>query len=270
MSLLAGLALLLALQPGAAADPEIAHLDVTLSAARMEAGVEGGVDVVARYQLLLPDGATSVALRGVAFFGARPAALRASLNGEPVEVELGPRELGEAWDSTGVSGLVRFAPAARAESVARDGDGDGGDGIGSGDIPGLPSRSGEAGTAMLELRYRVDGSLRRRGSDLEVAVPLLLVSGKPSGSREDLFTLRVELPPELEVYEFFPTVPRSIVRDGESVAHLLTLQAIPAVVRWRGRMGEARLITFQTTVDLVTIALLVLLSAVTYKVIRAA
>jgi hypothetical protein len=123
---------------------------------------------------------------------------------------------------------------------------------------------------MLELRYRVDGSLRRRGSDLEVAVPLLLVSGKPSGSREDLFTLRVELPPELEVYEFFPTVPRSIVRDGENVAHLLTLQAIPAVVRWRGRMGETRLVTFQTTVDLVTIALLVLLSAVTYKVIRAA
>ena len=271
MSLLAGLALLLALQPGAATDPEIAHLDVTLSAAHMEAGAEGGVDVVARYQLLLPDGATSVALRGVAFFGARPAALRASLNGAPVEVELGPRELGGAWDSTGVSGLVRFAPAARAEGVARDGAGDGGgDGIGSGDIPGLPSRSGEADTATLELRYRVDGSLRRRGSDLEVAVPLLLVSGKQSGSREDLFTLRVELPPELEVYEFFPTVPRSIVRDGESVAHLLTLQAIPAVVRWRGRMGESRLITFQTTVDLVTIALLVLLSAVTYKVIRAA
>jgi hypothetical protein len=267
MSFLAGLALLLALQPGAAADPEIAHVDVTLSAARMEAGVDGGVDVVARYQLLLPDGASSVALRGVAFFGARPAALRASLNGAPVEVELGPRELGGAWDSTGVSGVVHFAPTARAEGVERDGDGDGG---GSGAALGLSSRSGEAGTAMLELRYRVDGSLRRRGSDLEVAVPLLLVSGKPSGSREALFTLRVELPPELEVYEFFPTVPRSIVRDGENVAHLLTLQAIPAVVRWRGRMGETRLVTFQTTVDLVTIALLVLLSAVTYKVIRAA
>jgi hypothetical protein len=269
MSFLAGLALLLALQPGEAADPEIARLDVTLSAARMEAGVDGGVDVVARYQLLLPDGTSSVALRGVAFFGARPAALRASLNGEPVEVELGPRELGGAWDSTGVSGIVRFAPTARAEGVAGDGD-DAGDAVGSGEAPGLPSRSGEAGTAMLELRYRVDGSLRRRGSDLEVAVPLLLVSGKPAGSREDLFNLRVELPSELEVYEFFPTVPRSIVRDGESAAHLLTLQAIPAVVRWRGRMGEARLITYQTAVDLVTIALLVLLSAVTYKVIRAA
>lgn len=241
MATLAGLALLLALQQGAAPGPEIVHLGVELSASHAGAASATGVDVVARYQLLLPDTVSSVALRGVAFFGARPLELGATLDGEPVEVELGPRELRGVEDSTGLAGVVRFARAARA-----------------------------GGTAMLELRYRADGSIRRRGSDVEVAVPLLLVAGRPSGSREDLFDLRVELPPGLEVYEFFPTVPRSVVHDGESAAHVLTLQAIPAVVRWRGRMGEARLFTYQTTVDLVTIALLVLLSAVTYRVIRAA
>ena len=234
--------MLMALQQGAAAGPEIAHLEVALSAARAGSVSETGVDVVARYQLLLSDTASGVTLRGVAFFGARPTGIQASLDGEPVEAGLGPTELGGALDSTGVSGFVRFAPSARA---------------------------GGAGAATLELRYRAEGSIRRRGSGVEVVVPLLLVSGKPSDSREDLFNLRVELPPELEVYEFFPTVPRSIVRDGESAAHLLTLQAIPAVIRWRGQMGEARLITFQTAVDLVTVALLVLLSAVTYRVIRA-
>jgi hypothetical protein len=131
-------------------------------------------------------------------------------------------------------------------------------------------RAGMSDSATLELRYRVDGAIRRRGSDLEVAVPLLLVAGRASDSRKDLFDLRVELPGDLRVYEFFPTVPRTVTRDGESAVHVLTLQAIPAVVRWRGRMGETRLFTYQTTVDLVTVALLVLLSVVTYRVIRAA
>jgi hypothetical protein len=241
--------MLMALQQGAAAGPEIAHLEVALSAARAGSVSETGVDVVARYQLLLSDTASGVTLRGVAFFGARPLELSATLDGEPVDVELGPRELRGVGDSTGLAGVVRFAARSHERGAAGGAAGD---------------------TATLELRYRADGSIRGRGSDVEVAVPLLLVAGRPSGSREDLFELRVELPRELEVYEFFPTVPRAVTRDGESAVHVLTLQAIPAVVRWRGRMGEARLFTYQTTVDLVTIALLVLLSAVTYRVIRAA
>lgn len=247
MAPLVGIVLLLALQQGAIAGPEITHLGVELSAARAGVASETSVDVVARYQLHLPDSASAVALRGVAFFGARPLELGAMLDGELAEVELGPREVngggggGEAWDSAGFAGVVRFAP-----------------------------RAGMSDSATLELRYRVDGAIRRRGSDLEVAVPLLLVAGRASDSREDLFDLRVELPGDLRVYEFFPTVPRAVTRDGESAVHVLTLQAIPAVVRWRGRMGETRLFTYQTTVDLVTVALLVLLSVVTYRVIRAA
>ncbi len=265
MAPLAGIVLLLALQQGAVAGPEITHLGVELSAARAGVASETGVDVVARYQLLLPDSASEVALRGVAFFGVRPLELSATLDGEAADVELGPRELdgGEAWDSTGFAGVVRFAPRSRgaAGSTSR---GDGGE------PPAHAPRAGAPDTATLVLRYRAEGAIRRRGSDLEVAVPLLLVAGRPSDSREDLFDLRVELPGELRVYEFFPTVPRTVARDGESAAHALTLQAIPAVVRWRGRMGEARLFTYQTTVDIVTVALLVLLSAVTYRVIRAA
>jgi hypothetical protein len=229
--------MLLALQQAAVAGPEISHVDVKLSTER----AAEGVDVVARYQLRLPDTTTSVTLRGVAFLGARPAELRASLDGEPVDAEFGHGELAGVRDSTGLAGIVRFAP-----------------------------RTGGADTTTLELRYRADGSVRLANGDVDVVVPLLLVSGKASGSREDFFRLHVELPSELNVYEFFPTVPRSVTRNGEITDHLLTLQSIPAMVRWRGRVGEERVVTFQAAVDLFTIAVLVLLSAVTYRVIRAA
>lgn len=237
MHLLAGFSMLLALQQGVAAGPEISHVDVKLSPAH----TANGVDVVARYQLRLPDTVVSVALRGVAFQGTRLVELRASLDGEPVDAELGPGELAGMRDSTGLAGFVRFAP-----------------------------RTGETDTATLELRYRADGSVQREGGDVDVVVPLLLVSGKPSGSRDDLVRLQVELPSELDVYEFFPTVPRSVAHNGEIADHVLMLQAIPAMIRWRGQTGEERVLTFQAMVDLFTIAVLVLLAVVTYRVIRAA
>lgn len=237
--------MILALQQTAAAGPEITHLDVKMS----PAPTGEGVDVVARYQLLLPDAAASVALRGVAFLGARPAELRATLDGVPVDAELGPAQLAGARDSTGLTGMVRFAPRV-------EGGGGGG--------------GGGADSATLELRYRAEGSVRGAGDDVRAVVPLLLVSGEASGSREDLFRLQVELPSELNVYEFFPTVPRTTTRNGESTDHVLTLQAIPAMVRWRGQVGEERVVTFQAAVDLFTIALLIALAVITYRVIRAA
>ena len=237
--LVAGLSMILALQQGVAAGPEISHADVRVSLTQPGERV----DVVARYQLQLPENTESLSLRGVAFLGARPAELRASLDGQPVAVELGYAELdgGSARDSTGLTGVVRFSPRA----VGAD-------------------------STILELRYRADGAARGEGTDVDVVVPMLFVSGKTAGSREDLFRLEVELPSELSVHEFFPTVARSITRDGETTHHMLTLEAIPAMVRWRGQMGEERVVTFQAAVDLFTIAVLVLLSAVTYRVIRAA
>jgi hypothetical protein len=235
--LLAGFALLLALQQTVAAGPEISHVDVRMSPT--PAGE--GVDVVARYELRLPDAAASVALRSVAFLGARPVELSATLEGEPVDVELGPGQFAGAPDSTGLTGVVRFEP-----------------------------RKAGGDSATLELRYRANGSVRERGDDVRVVVPLLLVVGKPADSREELFRLQVKLPSELHVYEFFPTVPRSVAQNGESTDHVLTLQAIPAMVRWRGQVGKERVVTFQGAVDLFTIAVLVLLSAITYRVIRAA
>ena len=231
MHLLVGLVTALALQLPMAPRPQVSHVDLAVSLTQLG----GHVDVVVRYRLQLQAGADDIPVHTIAFLGAQPTELRAFVDEHPAEAKLNSSKL------SGLSGLVR-----------------------------LPFKRTNAGVANLELRYRVDSSVHRNGNVLDVTVPVLLVSGDPTGSPEDFLVARVQLPAEHVIAEFFPTVPRSVERSGGMRTYTLALQTVPAMIRWHSRIGDPPLVPFGLMVDLLTISALVVLSIFTYRVLRAA
>lgn len=225
--------LLLALAPQlpAAAEPEISSVHMTVSLTQPGERV----DVAIRYQLQLPAGTDAIPLHAIAFLDARPTEVRAFVDGQPVGAELSG------------SGGASLAGAVR-----------------------LSSRRSQAGLADLELRYRVDGSARRNRGNLDVTVPVLFVTGRPSGSPEDFFAASVQVPAEHVIYELFPTVPRSVEHSAGGSSYTFALQAVPSMIRWHSSFGTPPLVPFELMVDLFTIAVLLLLSFLTYRVLRGA
>ena len=216
-------------EPLEAAEPEIAS--VGLVAQFPDKG--DYVDVRVRYRLRADSVTHAIPLRVLSFFGAEPTDIRAAVGGRQIEVRL---------------------DHSRAPLL-------------TGTIS-LPQALGTGEEIDLELRYRVRGAVRGGSDDWDAAVPVLLVEGRPGGSSEDFFTAVARLPPDRVVVESFPTVPRRMEETDAGRHYSLTLQVVPAMVRWRGGVGEPPLFSFERTVDILILGLLLVLSLIAYRTLR--
>ena len=193
------------------------------------------MDVRVRYRLRADSVTHAIPLRVLSFFGAEPTDVRAAVGGWQIPVQLNH---------------------ARAPLL-------------TGTVP-LPAPLSSGEEIDLELRYRVRGAVRGGEDDWDAAVPVLLVEGRPRGSPEDFFTAEARLPAGRVVLESFPTVPRRMEETDAGRRYSLTLQVVPAMVRWRGGTGEAPLLSFERRVDALILGLLAVLLGVAYRTLRAA
>lgn len=175
---------------------------------------EGPADLVARvqvdYGLRVDPATTELPLRALRFSGARPENVRASVDGIDIPVHIRPA------GATLLKGVVL-----------------------------LPRR--DSAHLRLRLEYRV---IERLHEDAyRVTVPLLLPQGIPGGTPDDFFVARLRLPDGHVIVEAFPTLPPSMP-GGADVGRVVQLQVVPAMLRWRARIGEPPLLRFGRIIDL--------------------
>lgn len=187
--------------------------------------------VEARYRLV-PDTATTIPYLVVRFGTARVGGMRAAVDGSPVTAE-----------SMGGSG--------RAERGR------------------LRLPVGHGDTVELVLRYRVHDVSAPGTEQFDLPVPVALVDWRPVAAREGFFSARFRLPEDHAVVDLFPTVPwerRSV--GGRRSELAFSLPVPPSLVRIRGQIGPAGLLTYGRRVDLAVGALVALLGIVAWRQLR--
>lgn len=209
-------------------------LGVRVEARVAEAGPEvAPTEVDIRYRLVADDRIRDVPLQGLAFFGASPSDVRASVGGAPAASEV------DAGRAPLVTGAVR-----------------------------LPDPAEPGDTLELELSYRLPAALPTEGGSFDVVLPLLYVDWRPEGAPDDMLQATIVLPSDYSIQESFPTVPREMVDAGATRRYRLGLQAVPSMIRFRGHEGEPPLLTFGRLVDLGVVAGLSLLGLWGWRVLR--
>lgn len=202
--------------PARAQEPAGEPLGVDFEA--VVAPADGAVRATVTYRLHINAGAERVPLLGLHFLGARIEGLEASLDGRALDLEAASDQ---ADGSPLFSGHLR-----------------------------LPEPVASAGERELILSYDIVDALRVDRGTFDLIVPVLIVDWPPTTAPPDMFGARLSLPEELSISAAFPTVPRSSeVRDGTRVESF-GLQVTPSVVRLRGSVGDAPLLTLGRLVDL--------------------
>ncbi|MFW6079072.1 MAG: hypothetical protein ACODAE_05585 [Gemmatimonadota bacterium] len=214
-------------EPATAEDPGARESTVTevffgveVPAAAAAGGPAGGAVVDARYGVAVRAGTDTVRLRTIVFADSRPSRVEAWVHGEPASVSPGGTQ---GRDLTFLLEVPRTVPRDRR--------------------------------LVVRLRYAVTRPGLVDGDRFDVVVPLILPEAPPSDAPERLFTGEVRLPSEWTVVEAFPTVPRSTRTngDGATATHTFDLQAVPAMLRWRGRLGDPPAISLDRAVDIATL-----------------
>ena len=226
------LLLSLALRPSTAWAQEAAP--ARLVSAHLTADVpEGDADIRVRiaYEVVLAETTQAIPLRGVAFFGMMPR---------------GPA----AFADTGA--LPLSLEASNAPLLV-------------GDIP-LPLNLRRDGTFAFTLNYTLP-----RPSDahaFDVSLPVLFVDWLPTEAPRDFFTAEITLPPSYSLAEAFPTVLNREEADGGRARYRFSLQVLPSLVRLRGYVGQAPLLTTARAIDLGVLAVLLLVAVVSWRRFR--
>ncbi|MFW6079464.1 MAG: hypothetical protein ACODAE_07585 [Gemmatimonadota bacterium] len=195
--------------------------------------VEAVVD--ARYGVAVRAGTDTVRLRTIVFAGARPSRVEAWVHGERASVSPGGTR---GRDLTFLLEIPRTVPRDRR--------------------------------LVVRLRYGVTRPGAVDGDRFDVVVPLILPEAPPSAASERLFTGEIRLPAGWTVVEAFPTVRRTVRADagGATRTHGFDLQAVPAMLRWRGRIGESTGVPLDRAVDLATLGAFLVFVIVGYGWLR--
>lgn len=192
-------------------------------------------EVEVRYRVVADAPVSTIPLKGMAFFGATPAEVRAAVGGAPAPTELEPEQEREPL----LAGGVR-----------------------------LPGRADPGDTLELEVSYRLPAALPAGGESFDVVLPLVYVDWRPAGAPEDMLEATIVLPEAYSIQESFPTVPREITTEGGTRRYDLRLQTVPSMIRFRGHEGEPPLLTFSRAVDLGVLLLLALGGVFGWRALR--
>lgn len=196
---------------------------------------DGGAmtEVSVRYRLAIDTRVREIPLRGLAFFGAAPRDVRATIGGES-----GPLDLDDRREPL-LTGQVD-----------------------------LPASRGSGDTLELELSYRLTAAIPAAGQSFDLVLPVLYVDWPPAGAPADMLQARIVLPADYSIQESFPTVPREISTRGGQRRYDLDLQTVPSMIRFRGHAGDPPLLTFSRLVDLGVVAILALAAALGWAALR--
>lgn len=207
-----------------------------------------GPRVEATYTIAAAAGADTLPLRTPEFAGARATRVEVSVDGFPA-----------ALADPGADTTAEDMPATLA--------GAGGD-AGMLLVPVPPAAARGDGEFTVDIRYRVDRPVTTGDGRFDMVVPLVLPDAPPIAAPEDFFTAEVRLPADYAVVEAFPTVPRAVASGDGPTRHTFALQVAPAMLRWRGRIGDPPVVTFGRVVDLATAGVVLLLSVLGYLALR--
>ncbi len=222
----------LALGPSAAwaQDAAAPHLVSAHLTADLPDG-DADIQVRVQYEVALAETTRTIPLRGLAFFGTTPRAL-----------------------------------AAFADTVALPLHWEASDGpLLAGEIPLLP-RLRRAGAFAFTLEYTLPRPPEARAFD--VSIPVLFVDWLPTEAPQDFFVAEVTLPATYSLVEAFPTVLNQEIADDERQRYRFSLQVLPSLVRLRGYVGQAPLLTTARAIDLGVLAVLLLVAFVSWRYFR--
>ena len=222
----------LALGPSAAwaQDAAAPHLVSVHLTADLPDG-DADIQVRVQYEVALAETTRAIPLRGLAFFGTTPRALAAFAD----TVALALRW--EASDGPLLAGEISF-----------------------------PTRLRRAGAFAFTLEYALPRPPAARTFD--VSIPVLFVDWRPTEAPQDFFVAEVTLPATYSLVEAFPTVLNQEIADDERQRYLFSLQVLPSLVRLRGYVGQAPLLTTARAIDLGVLAVLLLVALVSWRYFR--
>ena len=183
--------------------------------------------VAAEYLVEVDTSTAALAISGLAFLGAVPTDVRASVDGLSAPITLQP------------TGYRRLAGAVA--------------------LPGRQERE-----IRLRINYRVAASADV--PSYRMAVPLLVPDAVPASASDDFFTASLRLPADHFVTEAFPTLPPRRI-EGENEVWELSLQVVPAVLEWRAHIGDAPLVRFGRLVDAGALVVLLVTGVVVVRVL---
>lgn len=217
-------------------EPPSLVLGVELEARIGSAGPGSGAPtrVRVRYRLAPATGVGMVPLKGLGFFGARPAAVGVRFGDGPTRSVALQNPRGD---------LLSATPA----------------------IPGVPA-AGD--TLSLLLTYELEQAISPDARAFDLVLPVIYVDWPPAGAPEDMFAARVTIPADYTVVEAFPTVPKEVTVDGDRRSYTFGVQVVPSMVRFRGHVGEAPLLTFARKVDLAVVLILLVAGGLGWRGLR--
>ncbi|HEX7051817.1 MAG TPA: hypothetical protein VF188_16545 [Longimicrobiales bacterium] len=191
--------------------------------------------VTVRYRLVADGEAAEIRLRGLEFFGTELDDISASVHGNRAPFRF------ERKAAPAVAGTISIPPGCRGEDELE-----------------------------ITLRYTVRQAIGLEGRRFDAVLPLLVPEAEPPAAREGFFTSETRMPAEYTVTESFPTVPRTTAVEGETKRVSLTLQVMPAMVRWRGTSGPPPLLTFGRSLSLGVAGVILILVLMGYGRLRRA
>lgn len=130
----------------------------------------------------------------------------------------------------------------------------------------LPTTLRRAGTFAFTLEYALPRSPEAHAFD--ISLPILFVDWLPTGAPQDFFQAEITLPSTYSLTEAFPTVLNREVADGGQTRYQFSLQVLPSMVRLRGYVGRAPLLTTARAIDLGVLALLVIVALISWRRFR--
>ena len=222
----------LALGPSAAwaQDAAAPHLVSAHLTAEISDG-DADIQVRVQYEVTLAETTQTIPLRGLAFFGTTPRALAAFADTVALPLH---------WE-------------------APDGP------LLAGEIP-LPTRLRRAGAFAFTLEYALPRPPEARAFD--VTIPVLFVDWLPTEAPQDFFVAEITLPATYSLVEAFPTVLNREIDDSGRSRYRISLQVLPSLVRLRGYVGQAPLLTTARAIDLGVLAVLLLVILVSWRWFR--
>lgn len=226
------LGLALGLAEASAQDAAVPHLErVRLHATVPASDVPVQVQVQLDYVVTLLDTARTIPLRGLAFFDTVPAAVSAYADTLALPLRI------DAADAPLLTGTLEV-PAS------------------------VPRSTPFAFTVAYTLPH-----LPQTGA-FDLTLPVLFVDWLPREATQDFFVGEVALPASHTLAESFPTAP-TLEREADGGRrYRFSLQVVPSLVRLRGYIGRAPLLTTARVIDLGVLAALLLIAFVSWHRFR--
>lgn len=110
----------------------------------------------------------------------------------------------------------------------------------------------------LVINYCVPGSVYLHENNFELMVPIVVVDWKPERAIINVFEATINVPDKVFVEEHFPSTPITSEFNENIMTMSLQLQAIPSLIRVKGKIGEPTYFTFTRKVDLTILFILLI------------